>query len=133
MMESAEKKVKGKLADLKFILQYIYTRFYQANCFTGRFAETIIEDLKDLQDLISKVKLNGDKLLDSLKGTHAEEVNAICGLYLERMDKVLAAAKKESDNSDNKTVIQKCQLTVETGLMFIDAINEIIVAANCDE
>ena len=78
MMESAEKKVKGKLADLKFILQYIYTRFCQANCFTGRFAETIIEDLKDLQDLISKVKLNGDKLLDSLKGTHAEEVNAIC-------------------------------------------------------
>ena len=132
-MESAEKKVKGKLADLKFILQYIYTRFYQANCFTGRFAETIIEDLKDLQDLISKVKLNGDKLLDSLKGTHAEEVNAICGLYLERMDKVLAAAKKESDNSDNKTVIQKCQLTVETGLMFIDAINEIKVAENCDE
>lgn len=132
-MESAEKKVKGKLADLKFILQYIYTRFCQANCFTGRFAETIIEDLIDLQDLIPKVKLNGDKLLDSLKGTHAEEVNAICGLYLERMDKVLAAAKKESDNYDNKTVIQKCQLTVETGLMFIDAINEIKVAANCDE
>ena len=132
-MESAEKKVKGKLADLKFILQYTYTRLCQANCITGRFAETIIEDLKDLQDLISKVKLNGDKLLDSLKGTHAEEVNAICGLYLERMDKVLAAAKKESDNSDNKTVIQKCQLTVETGLMFIDAINEIKVAANCDE
>lgn len=132
-MESAEKKVKGKLADLKFILQYIYTRFCQANCFTGRFAETIIEDLKDLQDLIPKVKLNGDKLLDSLKGTHAEEVNAICGFYLERMDKVLAAAKKESENSDNKTVIQKCQLTVETGLMFIDAINEIKVAANCDE
>lgn len=24
-MESAEKKVKGKLADLKFILQYIYS------------------------------------------------------------------------------------------------------------
>ena len=132
-MESAEKKVKGKLVDLKFILQYIYTRFCQANYFTGRLAETIIEDLKDLQDLISKVKLNGDKLLDSLKGTHAEEVNAICGLYLERMDKVLAAAKKESENSDNKTVIQKCQLTVETGLMFIDAINEIKVAANCDE
>lgn len=133
-MTLVEKNTVMCLNELKIVAQLIYTRFCQANFFTGHLCEDIIIDMKDIHKDIVKFRKMGRMTIDYLLSNYGESISdkrerfesviRICDLYLSRMNQVLLAAKHEVKD-DNQLVIQKCDLTVEQGLEFIDALKEL--------
>lgn len=134
-MKLVEKETKRRLNELKFVAQYIYTRFCQANTFTGRLAEAIVIDMEGIHKDIQKFNKIGELTVDYLLSEYGEATNTkkerfesvvhICDTYLDKMKQILLAAKKEVKNADDQMVIQKCDITVEQGLRFIEALKDL--------
>lgn len=134
-MEIVDKETARRLNELKFVAQYIYTRFCQANTFTGRLAEAIVIDIESINNDILKFKKIGGMTIDYLLSEYGEATNTkkerfesvvhICDTYLDKMKQILLAAKKEVKNADDQMVIQKCDITVEQGLRFIEALRDL--------
>ena len=128
-MKSVEREVKRRINELHFVAQYLYTRFCQANTFTGRLAESIVIDMQDISKDIQKFRKIGGMTVDYLLSNYGEASNTkkerfesvihICDTYLAKMKQVLVAAKKQAND---QMVIKKCDLTYEEGLEFIEAL-----------
>ena len=112
--------------------QYLYTRFCQANTFTGKLAESIVIDMQDISKDIQKFRKIGGMIVNYLLSNYGEATNTkkerfeavihICDTYLAKMKQVLVAAKKQAKNTNDRVVIQKCNLTYEEGLEFIESL-----------
>lgn len=134
-MTLVEKNTARRLNELKIVAQYIYTRFCQANTFTGRLCEDIIIDMKSIHKDIEKFNKIGQMTVDYLLSQYGETTTSkkdcfesvirICDLYIERMKQVLLAAKQEAKNKDDQLIIQKSDITVEQGLKFIEVLKEL--------
>lgn len=134
-MTPKEKGIANKLNDLKLVAQYIYTRFCQANTFTGRFCEAIVIDMTGIHKNIEQFDKIGQITIDYILNEYEESINVkreklesvinICNLYLSRMKQILLAAKADVSNEDDKLVIQKKDITVEKGIQFIEALKEL--------
>ena len=131
-MKSVEREVKRRINEFHFVAQYLYTRFCQANTFTGRLAESIVIDMQDISKDIQKFRKIGEMTIDYLLSNYGEASNTkkerfesvihICDTYLAKMKQVLVAAKKQAKDANDQVVIQKCDLTYEEGLEFIEAL-----------
>lgn len=134
-MTPREKGIANKLNDLKLVAQYIYTRFCQANTFTGRFCEAIVIDMTGIHKNIEQFDKIGQITIDYILNEYEESINVkreklesvinICNLYLSRMKQILLATKADVSNEDDKLVIQKKDITVEKGIQFIEALKEL--------
>lgn len=134
-MTPKEKGIANKLNDLKLVAQYIYTRFCQANTFTGRFCEAIVIDMTGIHKNIEQLDKIGQITIDYILNEYEESINVkreklesvinICNLYLSRMKQILLAAKADVSNEDDKLVIQKKDITVEKSIQFIEALKEL--------
>lgn len=134
-MTLKEKGIANKLNDLKLVAQYIYTRFCQANTFTGRFCEAIVIDMTGIHKNIEQFDKIGQITIDYILNECEESINVkreklesvinICNLYLSRMKQILLAVKADVSNEDDKLVIQKKDITVEKGIQFIEALKEL--------
>ena len=131
-MKLVEREVKRRINEFHFVAQYLYTRFCQANTFTGKLAESIVIDMQDISKDIQKFRKIGGMTVDyllsnygeasSTKKERFESVIHICDTYLAKMKQVLVAANKQVKDANDQMVIQKCDLTYEEGLEFIKAL-----------
>ena len=131
-MKLVEREVKRRINEFYFVAQYLYTRFCQANTFTGKLAESIVIDMQDISKDIQKFRKIGGMTVDYLLSNYGEASNTkkerfesvihICDTYLAKMKQILIAAKKQVKGANDQLVIQKCDLTYEEGLEFIEAL-----------
>ena len=131
-MKLVEREVKRRINEFHFVAQYLYTRFCQANTFTGKLAESIVIDMQDISKDIQKFRKIGGMIVNYLLSNYGEATNTkkerfeavihICDTYLAKMKQVLVAAKKQAKNTNDRVVIQKCNLTYEEGLEFIESL-----------
>lgn len=131
-MKLVEREVKRRINEFHFVVQYLYTRFCQANTFTGKLAESIVIDMQDIGKDIQKFRKIGGMTVDYLLSNYGEATNTkkerfesvihICDTYLAKMKQILVAAKKQAKDTNDQMVIQKCDLTYEEGLEFIEAL-----------
>ena len=131
-MKLVEREVKRRINEFHFVAQYLYTRFCQANTFTGKLAESIVIDMQDISKDIQKFRKLGGMIVDYLLSNYGEASNTkkerfesvihICDTYLAKMKQILVAAKKQAKDTNDPMVIQKCDLTYEEGLEFIEAL-----------
>ena len=131
-MKLVEREVKRRINEFHFVAQYLYTRFCQANTSTGRLAESIVIDMQDISKDIQKFRKIGGMTVDYLLSNYGEATNTkkerfeavihICDTYLAKMKQVLVAAKKQAKDTNDRVVIQKCNLTYEEGLEFIESL-----------
>ena len=131
-MKLVEREVKRRINEFHFVAQYLYTRFCQANTSTGRLAESIVIDMQDISKDIQKFRKIGGMTVDYLLSNYGEATNTkkerfeavihICDSYLAKMKQVLVAAKKQAKDTNDRVVIQKCNLTYEEGLEFIESL-----------
>lgn len=132
-MKLVEREVKRRINEFHFVAQYLYTRFCQANTFTGKLAESIVIDMQDISKDIQKFRkivcgMTVDYLLSnygeaaSTKKERFESVIHICDTYLAKMKQILVAVKKQVKDANDQMAIQKCDLTYEEGLEFIEAL-----------
>ena len=131
-MKSVEREVKRRINEFHFVAQYLYTRFCQANTFTGGLAESIVIDMQDISKDIQKFRKIGEMTVDYLLSNYGEASNTkkerfesvihICDTYLAKMKQILATAKKQVKDANDQMVIKKCDLTYEEGLEFIEAL-----------
>lgn len=131
-MKLVEREVKRRINEFHFVVQYLYTRFCQANTFTGKLAESIVIDMQNISKDIQKFRKIGGMTVDYLLSNYGEATNTkkerfesvihICDTYLAKMKQILVAAKKQTKDTNDQMVIQKCDLTYEEGLEFIEAL-----------
>ena len=131
-MKLVEREVKRRINEFHFVAQYLYTRFCQANTSTGRLAESIVIDMQDISKDIQKFRKIGGMIVNYLLSNYGEATNTkkerfeavihICDTYLAKMKQVLVAAKKQAKDTNDRVVIQKCNLTYEEGLEFIESL-----------
>ena len=131
-MKLVEREVKRRINEFHFVAQYLYTRFCHANTFTGKLAESIVIDMQDISKDIQKFRKIGGMTVDYLLSNYGEVSNTkkerfesvihICDTYLAKMKQVLVAAKKQVKDTNDQMVIQKCNLTYEEGLEFIESL-----------
>ena len=131
-MKLVEREVKRRINEFHFVAQHLYTRFCQANTFTGRLAESIVIDMQDISKDIQKFRKIGEMTVDYLLSNYGEASNTkkerfesvihICDPYLAKMKQVLVVAKKQVKDANDQMVIKKCDLTYEEGLKFIEAL-----------
>lgn len=131
-MKLVEREVKRRINEFHFVAQYLYTRFCQANTFTGKLAESIVIDMQDISKDIQKFRKIGGLTVDYLLSNYGEASNTkkeifesviyICDTYLAKMKQVLVVAKKQAKDANDQMVIKKCDLTYEEGLKFIEAL-----------
>ena len=131
-MKLVEREVKRRINEFHFVAQYLYTRFCQANTFTGKLAESIVIDMQDISKDIQKFRKIGGMIVNYLLSNYGEATNTkkerfeavihICDTYLAKMKQVLVAAKKQAKDTNDRVVIQKCNLTYEEGLEFIESL-----------
>lgn len=131
-MKLVEREVKRRINEFHFVVQYLYTRFCQANTFTGKLAESIVIDMQNISKDIQKFRKIGGMTVDYLLSNYGEATNTkkerfesvihICDTYLAKMKQILVAAKKQAKDTNDQMVIQKCDLTYEKGLEFIEAL-----------
>ena len=131
-MKLVEREVKRRINEFHLEAQYLYTRFCQANTFTGRLAESIVIDMQDISKDIQKFRKIGGMTIDYLLSNYGEAPNTkkerfesvihICDAYLAKMKQILIAAKKQVKDANDQLVIQKCDFTYEEGLEFIEAL-----------
>lgn len=131
-MKLVEREVKRRINEFHFVVQYLYTRFCQANTFTGKLAESIVIDMQNISKDIQKFRKIGGMTVDYLLSNYGEATNTkkerfesvihICDTYLAKMKQILVAAKKQAKDTNDQMVIQKCDLTYEEGLEFIEAL-----------
>ena len=126
-MKLVEREVKRRINEFHFVAQYLYTRFCQANTFTGKLAESIVIDMQDISKDIQKFRKIGGMTVDYLLSNYTkrekfESVIHICDTYLAKMKQILVAAKKQAKDTNDQLVTQKCDLTYEEGLEFIEAL-----------
>lgn len=131
-MKLVEREVKRRINEFHFVAQYLYTRFCQANTFAGKLAESIVIDMQDISKDIQKFRKIGGMIVNYLLSNYGEATNTkkerfeavihICDTYLAKMKQVLVAAKKQAKDTNDQMVIQKCNLTYEEGLEFIESL-----------
>lgn len=126
-MKLVEREVKRRINEFHFVAQYLYTRFCQANTFTGKLAESIVIDMQDISKDIQKFRKIGGMTVDYLLSNYTkkekfESVIYICDTYLAKMKQILIAAKKQAKDASDQMLAQKCDLTYEEGLEFIEAL-----------
>lgn len=129
-MKLVEREVKRRINEFHFVAQYLYTRFCQANTFTGKLAESIVIDMKDISKDIQKFRKIGGMTVDYLLSNYGEATSTkkerfesvihICDTYLAKMKQILIA--KQAKDANDQMVIKKCDLTYEEGLKFIEAL-----------
>lgn len=131
-MKLVEREVKRRINEFHFVAQYLYTRFCQANTFTGKLAESIVIDMQDIGKDIQKFRKIGGMIVNYLLSNYGEATNTkkerfesviyICDTYLAKMEQILVAARKQIKDTNDQVVIQKCNLTYEEDLEFIEAL-----------
>ena len=131
-MKLVEREVKRRINEFHFVALYLYTRFCQANTFTGKLTESIVIDMQDISKDIQKFRKIGGMTVDYLLSNYGEasdtkkerfeSVIHICDAYLAKMKQILVAAKKQAKDANDQMVIKKCDLTYEEGLEFIEAL-----------
>ena len=131
-MKSIEREVKRRINEFHFVAQYLYTRFCQANTFTGKLAESIVIDMQDIGKDIQKFRKIGGMTVDYLLSNYGEATSTkkerfesvihICDTYLAKMKHLSIATKEQAKDANDQLVIQKCDLTYEEGLEFIESL-----------
>ena len=131
-MKLVEREVKRRINEFHFVAQYLYTRFCQANTFTGKLAESIVIDMQDISKDIQKFRKIGGMIVNYLLSNYGEATNTkkerfeavihICDTYLAKMKQTLIAVKKQAKDANDRMVIKKCDSTYEEGLEFIESL-----------